>query len=116
MNHPGSFEQKPEFSRERRENQRMPVVNILKIKPHWKPYDDGTEILFVHGVQVAYIQPCDEAEAYEVYTYDSDFQQLFQSLNRLPYDASKEELKNKVENIFAGWLNTLFEEFTGKTD
>ena len=103
MDHPGSYE--APFPK------RNNVINILKIKPYWKKYDDGTEILHVHGVQIVSVQPSDTEGNFEVYCYDSDFQELFQSLDEYEFIAA-EEAKNKVENIFAGWLKKVYDEFT----
>lgn len=82
-------------------------MNILNLNQFWKPYEDGTEILVFNGVQIASIQPTGISGAeYEVYTYDSDFQGLFQGIAEYPY-VSKNELKNKVGNLLVSWLGQL---------
>lgn len=78
-------------------------MNLLNLNQYWKTYEDGTEILVIQGVQIASIQPYDEKGGFEVYTYDSDFAELFTSLSDYP-NMSKAELKNKVGNIFIGWI------------
>jgi plasmid replication initiation protein len=84
-------------------------MNILNLNQFWKEYSDGTEILLINGVQVASIQPLNDGIMNlrcEVYTYDSDFQGLFKSLERYEFK-TKNEAKNKVGNILIGWIQQL---------
>lgn len=78
-------------------------MNILTLNEHWKVYEDGTEILLIDGVQIAAIQQSDKDGEFEVYAHDSDFQSLFKGMSTYPY-VSKAELRNKVGNLFIGWI------------
>lgn len=88
------------------------------IKPFWKQFpDEDTEILEVFGVQVASLQPSEDYgnndKDYEIYIYDSDFQELFQERLMGWETKDRQTLKSVVEEIFLKWIDKCFKELGG---
>ncbi len=86
-------------------------MHTEKLQGYWKPFADGTEILMMNGVQIASIQETDNDE-YEVYIYDSDFEEVFKSLAGTT-DKDKQLLKDLVGRLFLDWLEKSYKELNG---